>query len=469
MTMQLTWTADDVMRAVNGHSLHEQTWLAHGVSIDSRTVKAGDLFIALKGPAHDGHDHVAAAFAAGAVVAIVSHTSPKVSPQSPLIMCDDTFVALQRLGQAGRARSQATIIAVTGSVGKTGTKEMLRLMLSAMDNTHANEGGLNNHWGAPLTLARLPVDARFGVFELGMNHAGELTDLSQQVRPHISMITTIAPAHLEFFESLEAIADAKAEIFIGTLPHGAAILNHDNPYYGRLSAAAKKCGLKKIFSFGHDKHCEAQLKDYTATPEGGHIRAVIMGHDVDYLLGAPGEHLALNSLGALLTTYAAGGDIQVCAAALAAYKVPKGRGAIQTLALKGGTFTLIDESYNASPAAVRSAIKVLGNMKAENGRKILVLGDMRELGETSINLHSRLAQDILATDIDLVFCCGDLMRHLFDALPETRRGVHADNSALLASKLIKLIQPNDIMTVKGSLSMGMKMIIEALQSRAHSI
>jgi UDP-N-acetylmuramoyl-tripeptide--D-alanyl-D-alanine ligase len=465
--MKLTWTAEDIIRAVHGQSLHEQTWSATGISIDSRTVKPGDIFVALKGPAHDGHDHVGAAITTGAAAAIVSRQPSHSSSQAPLIMCDDTFVALQQLGKAGRIRAGATIIAVTGSVGKTGTKEMLRLMLSATGDTYANEGSLNNHWGVPLSLARLPMNARYGVFELGMNHAGELTELSQQVQPHVSLITTIEAVHLEFFESVEKIADAKAEIFIGTRADGTAVLNRDNAYYARLATAAKNRGLKKILSFGRDAKADARLIDYTVMDAGAKICAEIQGQKIDYMLSVPGEHIAFNSVGALLAAAGAGSDVEACAAALAHYQVPQGRGAIQSIPMAGGSITLIDESYNASPAAVRSAIRVLGGMNpARGGRRILVLGDMKELGATADELHRNLDADIEAHNIDVFFGCGEMTKHLFDALPAHRRGGYAEDSLRLAMPVAKSLQPNDIVTVKGSFSVKMKIVVEAIKATA---
>jgi UDP-N-acetylmuramoyl-tripeptide--D-alanyl-D-alanine ligase len=465
MTAKLTWQAEDVMRAVHGHCLHEQTWQAQGVSIDSRTAKPGDLFIALKGPAHDGHDHVAEALTAGATAAIVSRALSHIPPQAPLIMVEDTFKALEELGRAGRARSQASIIAVTGSVGKTGTKDMLRLMLAATGDAYANEGSFNNHWGVPLSLARLPANARYGVLELGMNHAGELGPLSQQVQPHVALITTIEAVHLEFFASLEAIADAKAEIFLGMNSNGAAVLNRDNLQFSRLAAAAKARGLKKILSFGHDGKCDARMLKCVVSQDATDITAEILGRRITYRLGVPGEHLALNSLGALLAAAAAGSDAEACAAALEHYKQPKGRGVIQTMAVPDGTITVIDETYNASPSAMRFAIRVLGQMKPGfGGRKILVLGDMLELGKESPALHAELAKSIIDAGVDLLFCCGEMMGHLYDALPSGGQGYHAANSAELAPHVVRAVRAGDVLTVKGSKSTYMGAVIDALRA-----
>ncbi|MBV8061851.1 MAG: UDP-N-acetylmuramoylalanyl-D-glutamyl-2,6-diaminopimelate--D-alanyl-D-alanine ligase [Alphaproteobacteria bacterium] len=462
----LIWTAADILAAVQGQSLHEQNWRATGITIDSRSVNKGDLFIAIKGPHHDGHDYVAAAFQAGAAAAIVSRQVSPVPAAAPVIMVDDTVAALQALGRAGRARSSATIVAVTGSVGKTSCKEMLRLALGAVDSTHASIGSYNNHWGVPLSLARMPQDVRFGVFELGMNHAGELGPLSQMVRPDVAMITTIEPVHMAFFDSLDGIADAKAEIFQGLPSTGTAILNRDNAYYDRLLATAEKQGTKKILSFGKHAKADAQMISYTPTPDGAIVSARIIGTPVTFTLSVPGEHIAQNAISVLLTAVVAGGDLQVCAAALEAYRQPKGRGVIETIDLPaGGNFTLIDESYNASPTAVRFAARVLGQMVPQSGgRRIMVLGDMRELGQSGADYHRALATDITQAGIDVVYCCGELTHHLYEALPADLRGSWAEDSMTLAPIVSSAIQANDIVSVKGSLSMSMDTIVDLLST-----
>ena len=459
MSTSLSWSAESVIRAVRGQCLHEQSWHAEGVSIDSRTLKRGDLFVALQGPDLDGHAYVAKAMEAGAAAAIVARQPEGVGASSPLVFVEDTFKALEDLGQAGRLRAKARIVAVTGSVGKTGTKEMLRRALSAVGDTYANEGSLNNHWGVPLSLARLPEAARFGVLEMGMNHAGELTVLSQQVRPHVALITTIEAVHMEFFASLEAIADAKAEIFYGMGAEGVAVLNADNAQYARLVAAAKAHGVKKMVSFGQGAKNDARLLTLTPEPNGSLITAEILGRKITFRLGASGAHLALNAVGALLASTLAGGECEACATALASYAPPVGRGVRQTVSVAGGVMTLIDESYNASPAAVRAAIQVLGT---QAGRRILVLGDMRELGPTGPALHAALAQDIVAAKIDRVNSCGDLMIHLQDALPSALRGLHAKDSVELAAGIKADIAAGDVVTVKGSHSMHMENVVKAL-------
>jgi UDP-N-acetylmuramoyl-tripeptide--D-alanyl-D-alanine ligase len=466
MTGDILWQAEEVVRAVHGRCLHEQTWGARGVSIDSRTVTAGDLFIALKGPVHDAHDHVAAAFAAGASAAIVARQPKQVPADAPLIFVNDTMEALQALGRAARARAKCPIICVTGSVGKTSTKEMLRIALGAIGNTYANQGSYNNHWGAPLSLANMPLDAEYGVFELGMNHAGEMAALSLLAKPDMALITNIEAVHLEFFASTEAIADAKAEIFDGMSEGGTVILNRDNPHYARLAAAAKNRGIKKILSFGRDSKSDARLIDCAVTVEGCAVNATIMGYNIHYAIGAPGLHLVENSLGALLAASLVSGKVDASAGALSHYKPPKGRGVTMSITLaEGGTLTLIDESYNASPASVRATIRVLAQISPrQGGRRILVLGDMRELGTTAPALHAALAPAIVEARIDSVFCCGEMMRHLYEALPEAIRGAHAPDSAILAPAVAEAVHAGDVLSIKGSKSMEMGRVIEALKA-----
>ena len=465
MKSKLIWQSEEVVRAVNGRISGTANWQATGVSIDSRTVQKGDLFVALKGPLHDGHDYVGGALKAGAAAALVSQQPKNAPDNAPLVVVEDTMKALEDLGYAGRTQAKAKIIAVTGSVGKTGTKEMLRLMLSASGDTYANEGSFNNQWGVPLSLARLPQDAQFGVFELGMNHAGELGPLSRQVQPHIALITNVEAVHLEFFPSVEAIADAKAEIFLGMNAEGIAVLNHDNAHFNRLDDAACAHGLQRIIGFGRSKLAEARLIDCQPASGGSAVRAEIMGRPVKYTLPVPGEHLALNSLGALLAAATAGADIDQGAAALAHYQPPKGRGVRQKISRAGGDITLIDESYNASPASVQAAIGVLGHMNpAAGGRRIMALGDMRELGKDSPALHAALAPDLIKAKINRVYCCGEMMKHLFDALPPTLRGSYAADSAALAAPVAADLRADDIITVKGSNAIKMQRVVDAVKA-----
>ena len=463
--MIVTWTAEDVLRAVRGKSLHTQDWIAHGVSIDSRTIKTGDLFVAIKGDALDGHAYVRAAFDAGASAAIVDRQPPQVPQDARLIFVEDTLTALQDLGRVGRLRSSAQIVAVTGSVGKTSSKEQLRLMLGAVDDTYANEGSLNNHWGVPLSLSRLPASSRYGVFEIGMNHAGELAALTREVKPHVAMITTVESVHLEHFASLEAIADAKAEIFLGMDSNGIAVLNRDNAYYGRLLAAARTQGLRRILGFGQDPKSEARLLAFKPDATGTTVESIILDQKITYRVGTPGTHLAFNALGCLLTCAALGADLSVCADALAGYRPPVGRGTRQKVVLAtGGDLTLIDESFNASPASMHAAITALGQASVpSNGRRIAVLGDMKELGATSSALHTELIKPLIENRIDTVYCCGEMMAHIYDALPAVMRGELMPDSTGLAPLVAAAVHEGDAVMVKGSHSMHMETIVAALQ------
>jgi len=384
------------------------------------------------------------------------------APRS-VVLVDDTMAALQALGRAARARTRAKVIGVTGSVGKTGSKEALRLALSTQAETYANEGSLNNHWGVPLSLARLPREVPLGVFELGMNHPGELGPLSRMVRPDVALITTIEEAHVEFFDSIEAIADAKAEIFEGMASSGIAVLNQDNAQYERLAGHARRHGIARILGFGEQSGADIRLLDCKLEAKSSEVSVEILGRRLDYRLGAPGRHWVQNSLGVLGAVAALELDIGLAAGALAALSPPKGRGQRRQISLPGGTLELIDESYNASPAAMRAAFAVLA--RAEPGpkaRRIAVLGDMRELGDQGPALHADLAPAIVAAGIDLVLTCGPLMQFLQAALPASRRGAHAPDSQTLIPAILGELRPGDVLLVKGSLGTKMAPIIEAL-------
>ena len=460
--MSALWTAEAAAAATGG--VGPGGWQASGVSIDSRTVAPGDLFVALKGPNFDGHGFVAKALAGGAAAALVSERPADVAAGAPLLLCPDTFTALENLGRAGRARAGATIIAVTGSVGKTGTKEALIRCLADQAPSYATQGSLNNHWGVPLSLARLPVDCRFGVFELGMNHAGEIGPLSRMVRPQVGLITTIAPAHLEFFASVEAIADAKAELFEGLEPGGVAILNRDNPQYGRLAAAARAAGVATIQGFGEGEGAEARLISCVCGADASEVVAEIGGVRLSYTLSLPGRHLVMNSLGVLLAARAAGADLIAAARTLGTLPPVKGRGVRRRIALKGGgAFTLIDESYNASPAAMEASFQVAGAVApGAGGRRIAVLGDMRELGEASDALHGALAAPLVAAGFDLAFCCCPHMKALYAGLPAPLRGGYAVDAGALGAEVAAAVRSGDVVLVKGSAGSRMAGVVAAL-------
>jgi len=458
------WTAEELLTVYGGDTvsgvLPES---AGGVSIDTRTLAPGDIFFAIKGDRTDGHAYIEQAFAAGAALAVVAGEYHGGQP-GPLIRVGDTLEALRELARAARARSTGRIIAVTGSVGKTGTKEMLRLMLAQLGAVHASDKSYNNHWGVPLSLARLSREADYAVFEIGMNHAGEITPLTRLVRPHAAIITTVAPVHIEFFDSVEGIADAKAEIFAGVEPGGAAILNRDNEHYAQLERRAREAGLERIIRFGRDADSDARLVSLNADSAGSQIEADCLGESVTYRIGAPGEHLAMNALAALAAIKAVGADAARAATALAGFGAPAGRGAQSMHEINGGAFRLIDEAYNANPASVTAALSVLGGLPRESvTRRIAVLGDMLELGGQSEALHRGLAGAIEAAQIDTVYCCGPHMAALFGALPEPRKGAWAATSDELRDTLLGAIAPGDAMMVKGSLGSRMGLIVDAIR------
>jgi UDP-N-acetylmuramoyl-tripeptide--D-alanyl-D-alanine ligase len=460
------WTLDamaNAMRAARSGSLPPSI---PGLSIDSRTIGRGEAFFAIKDN-RDGHDFVAAALAAGGGLAVVATDKrEQFANDAPLLVVPDVLDGLRDLARAARARSPAKIIGVTGSVGKTGTKEALRLALGKDGETHASIASYNNHWGVPLSLARCPQSARYAVFEMGMNHAGEIEPLSRLVRPHVAIITTVEPVHLEFFGSLVAIADAKAEIFLGVERGGAAVINLDNPQFARLEHAAKNAGVEHVVSFGQRAGADARLLKCSLQSDGSTVEARILGTDVTYKVGAPGRHLVLNSLAVLAAASLVGADLALAALALAQWQPASGRGARVTLELPGGSALLIDESYNANPASMRAALALLGQAEmGARGRRIAVLGDMLELGARGADLHSELAPAVPANGIDLVFCCGPLMRALWEALPSSRRGGYAETSTALESHVLAAIQPGDAVMVKGSLGSRMGPIVKALQSR----
>src|SRR3954454_10270136 len=462
------WTAADAAAATNG-KLHGPDWNATGVSIDSRTIKPGDLFIALAGPNFDGHAYAAKALAAGAAAVLISHRPDDVSADAPVLLVEDTFAALQDLGSVARLRGKARIVAVTGSGGKTSTKGALATCLSALAPTFATAGSLNNHGGVTLSLARMPADCTYAVFELGMNHAGEIGPLSRQVQPDVAIITTIEAVHLEYFGSIEAIADAKAEIFEGMSPNGTVVLNRDNPHFARLVAAARTRGLSRILSFGTAEDASARLTDCSTHATCSAVGAVIKDKPLQYSVSLPGRHHVMNSLGVLLIVRALGGDIVTAAQALATVKPIKGRGVRKRVQLDQGTLTIIDESYNASPVSMEATFQVLKSSEpGTGGRRIAVLGDMLELGERSPLLHAALAEPLIVNGTDLVFCCGANMKRLFDKLPARLRGAWAEDSKALAPKIAADVRGGDCVMIKGSLGSRMALIVDALSALDHS-
>jgi UDP-N-acetylmuramoyl-tripeptide--D-alanyl-D-alanine ligase len=453
--MSLLWTPAELAEATDAAPPPEGV---SGVSIDSRTLAAGDLFVALRA-ARDGHAFVAEALAKGAACAMVDHVPEGVAPDAPLLRVADTLAGLAALGAAGRRRSAARVVAVTGSVGKTTVKEMLRHGLSAIGPAHASAASHNNQWGVPLTLARLPREARFAVVEIGMNARGEIAPLACMASPHVAMITAIAPAHLGPLGSLEAIAEEKGDILEGLLPGGVAVLPQDSPFFPRLAARAAGRGAR-VVGFGEGPEATARLREVSLAPDGVSAMVELAGAHLPLRLAAPGRHMALNATAAIAAAAALGADPGVFAAALAFFRPVEGRGRQEKIALAGGEALLLDESYNASPAALRAALAVLALTPAR--RRIAVLGDMLELGDAAPALHAELAPDAAAA-ADLVFCCGPLTRHLFEALPPGKRGAHLPDSTALAAMLRPRLQPGDAVLVKGSLGSRMGVVVQALK------
>jgi UDP-N-acetylmuramoyl-tripeptide--D-alanyl-D-alanine ligase len=480
MSPEPLWQAEDVVRMVRAQCLHEQTWIARGVSVDPWSVTRGDLFVAIDDGRHNGHDHIARAFASGASAALVSRQPLHTPPNVPLIFVDDTIEALRALAHAARERTRSTIVAVTGSIGKSCTADMLRLALGAVAHVQVHPGHRDHRIGPLLALANLPPDVDYAVIELGLHgtsqkgngpngtdlhQPGDMAKLVALARPHIGIVTTIEATHLDYFASIEAVADAKADLFRNMATGGFVVLNRDNPHYGRLAAVAKAQGIKKILSFGQDSRADARLIDCAVTREGCAVNTKLSKYTVHYALGAPGKHMVANSLAALLTASAATGNIDACAAALAHYRPLKGRGGRLALTLApGGILSVIDESAGACPTSVRAAVGILSRaIPTAVGRRLLVLGDMGDLGANAAAYHTALAPVIADAQIDGVFCCGEMAAHLFQALPAPLRAGYAPDSLSLAPLVSMAVRADDIITVKGGPAMAMETIIEVLR------
>jgi UDP-N-acetylmuramoyl-tripeptide--D-alanyl-D-alanine ligase len=468
MTVSL-WTVEAVAAATGAECTGPLPQAVTGISIDSRTVMAGEAFFAIRGDIHDGHDFATAALKQGAALAVVARDRrDEYGADAPLLVVGEVLEALRGVARAARQRSAAKLVAVTGSVGKTSTKEALALALAASGQTHASAASFNNHWGVPLSLARLPETARFGVFEIGMNHAGEITPLGRMVRPHVAIITAVEPVHLEFFASVAEIADAKAEIFLGLESDGTAVINRDNPHFARLRRRAEQAGVRNVVSFGEHPGAEARLRKYALHPDCSTVEANILGQPVTYKIGAPGRHLVINSLAVLTAASLLGADLARAAIALAQQAPAAGRGARITLELPGGQALVIDESYNANPTSMRAALALLGQAPlAPSGRRIAVLGDMLELGPTSEDLHRGLIDAICQNGIDLVYCAGPLMAALWDALPSARRGGYAKTAVELEPQVVAAVHAGDAIMIKASAGSRMGPLVKAL-TRHHS-
>ena len=443
----------------------EGIWEANGISIDSRLVSKDDLFIALKGPNYDGHNYVSLALQNGAVAAVVNKSlSKKLNiSREKLVVVDDTLATLSLLAKEARNRTNAKFIGITGSVGKTTTKDILSLVLSKFGLTHSTYGNQNNLIGVPLTLSRMSRSSKFGVFELGMNRPGEIKTLSKLVRPDVVIITKIAGVHTEFFNSIDSIADAKAEIYQGLSKHGIVIIPSDSNYYKKLYFLAKDKGVKNIISFGESENSTFRLLSYSVSKNRTDIEAVLEGEVFRYSISLIGKHMALNSLAVLAGVKALGESVGNASLKMANAKYSTGRGNRILLSTEGGQFTLIDETYNASPTSVEALIKSLSEEK-HSGRNILVLGDMLELGADAPLLHRNLSTLITESNIDLVFTLGDLMKNLNDSLPDNLKSYHSINYEDLCELLLSNIRPNDFIAIKGSAGIKMQRIVKRLES-----
>ncbi len=462
---QWLWDIADLVDAMRGRPVGEMPDGVDGISIDSRTANAGDAFFAIKGDRFDGHDFASAALANGASLLVVSEAKlPALGRlHAPMIVVDDVLAALGRLGVAARARSKARIIAVTGSVGKTTSKEMLRHALSVQGSVHASVASFNNHWGVPLTLARMPPDTRFGVFEIGMNHAGEIRPLVKMVQPHVAVITAIAAAHLGHFKGIGEIAAAKAEIFEGVESGGYALLNRDSQKFSQLKKIAGQCGIAHIHAFGENKQADIRLLAYEPTATGSNVRADIAGDEIEMTVGLPGRHIVQNALAVMGAAKFAGADLQRAAAALADLPATRGRGTRHRLKVAPGQITVIDESYNANPASMRAAIELLRDTPvADGGRRIAVLGDMLELGRFSAGMHKDLAGPLTDAGIDLVLLAGPEIKVLDDTLAETPVHQYCADVDTLQPLLLESVRAGDVVMIKSSNSLGFSRLVSAL-------
>ncbi len=466
--MSALWTAAEAATATGGEAIGD--WQVSGISIDTRTLQPGDLFVALKA-ARDGHDFVAQALEKGAGAALVTHRPTGVAADAPLLIVEDVQAALEGLGQVARARTQAKVIAVTGSVGKTSTKEMLACMMADQGRTHAAVASYNNHWGVPLTLARMPRDTEFAVIEIGMSHPGEIAPLARQARPHVAMVTTVAAVHLEAFEDVAGIAREKSAIMEGLEPGGIAVLNADIEEAQILAAEAQRLGVAHQW-FGEGA-TEYKLLSTKISGEATLAEVRCGAEQMQLTIQSLGAHFAMNALGALACVAAVGADVQRAAQVLALWSPVQGRGARVEVAMEGGKLLLLDDSYNANPTSMAAALAVLaatpdlGSDAGVKGRKIAYLGDMGELGPQEVALHAGLADLAALEAIDRVHCIGPLMAHLHQALPAEKRGSHYATSEDVLPDLPAQLGCGDIVLAKGSLSAGLSKIVDGIRELGH--
>jgi len=467
------WTAAEAAAATGGKA--QGNWGVTGVSIDTRTLETGDLFVALK-DVRDGHDFVAQALEHGAGAAMVSRVPDGVPEGAPLLIVDDVLAALERLGAAGRARTTARVAAITGSVGKTSAKDMLRVGLEGQGKVHAAEASYNNHWGVPLTLARMPADADFAIIEIGMNHPGEIAPLARLARPHVALITTVAAAHLEAFDSIEGIAREKASIFEGLEPGGTAILNGDIETAAILRRAAE-AHAARIESFGEAAGSGLRLVDVTLYDDATVARVEIGGEAQVFRLATAGKHFAATALGVLGVAAALGADVTLTTRALSQWTPPAGRGTREEILLdpvEDLALILIDDAFNANPASMAAALDVLaashpvdGAGRIGKGRRIAVLGDMLELGPDEIALHEGLAELDALASADVVHCVGPRMKALWARLPAGQQGVWTEQARELAERVHHLIDAGDVLLVKGSKGSRVSLVVDVVRKLGH--
>ena len=471
----MLWTRKDIEESLSGlfpEFLNDNNpeWGAQGVSFNTRTLKAGDLYVALHGENQDGHDFVGQAFAKGAAAVLVDHAvaldSPGDHPGLQIIV-KDTLQALTELGRFARVRTKATIIAVTGSVGKTTTKELLRHILGAFGETFASPASYNNHWGVPVSLACMPLDAQYGVFEVGMNHPGEIAPLAQLVQPHIGIITAIAEAHIGYMGSRLAIAEEKSDLFTARPAPGLAILNHDDLEFTLMEARAKSAGVSKTVSFGKTDGAAIRLKAYKPDPTGLHGKASVgIGrYEMAYDLPQPGEHIAMNSLIGLAVGEALGLSQQELVQQLETLPAIEGRGKRHQVRIGDKEILLIDDAFNANLASMQSGLRVLGSIPLPpGGRRLAILGEMFELGEQAVPHHNQLMQFALAQPLDLIFCVGgEVMKNaFFDTVPSDKAGGYFEEAGSLADLIKQDLQTGDILYIKGSKKSQVSKIVDAL-------
>jgi MurE/MurF fusion protein len=462
------WSIDAMIAAMHARPIGVMPAGVTGISIDSRSLEQGEAFFAIKGDSFDGHTFVTAAIKAGASVLVVSEAKlPALGRvQAPLLVVDDPLKALNRLAAAARKRARAQIVAVTGSVGKTTTKEAMRVVFGTDGDVHASVKSFNNHWGVPLSLARLPEDARFAVFEIGMSNFNEIRPLVKLVAPHVAIITRIAPAHLGSFDSIDGIAQAKAEIFEGVVPGGYALINKDDDFHAYLARIAAECGIDHVKSFGVHAKSDYRMSDLKLGPDGSTAVIHVRGRAHPVTIGAPGAHIAQNMLAVIGAADLIGVDMTKAFAALADVRPASGRGARETIATEKGEFSLIDESYNANPVSMVAALALLGAARtSRKGRKIAILGDMRELGATADALHAALAADVEASGAAIALLVGPHMKALKTALPSTIRVQHFDDIAGLTKAALAAIRPGDVIMVKSSNGTGTHAVVAAIKEK----